>query len=257
MTTTPDAELVITVVDTSDSSAVVIASNPTITHYGGVGIVAFCTGLDAGLRIAYDQYLIWEVRGAVPTMPLERSSDVLKPKRSSIALSDKAWESLSRHRDEHGYKGTAKNNGLFSFLGALIQHNPTPDMWTDTRHMHPEQLHAMDIERLHEGKLPLWSQAPDLIARIRKPRGILADSWYPLIPAYAALGRHYGISPYRGGSFENPSVVATATLEAIGLDYLTPDNWPNHPSPHPRVSKKGAATMRSREARKVYERFSF
>lgn len=255
---TAQDEPTFTVVETDTASAVVIVTHSTLPHHGQVGIVTFCIGLEAGLRIAYEQVLVWEVTGSITTMSLETVADSDKPRRSSIALSDKAWSTLSKKRDECGYFGTAKNTGLFAFLAALIQHNPTPEtMWTDTRSQHPEQLQMFDFERLSNGQLPLWSQAPDVQTRIRKPRGIIAEHWTPLIPAYAALGRHYGISPYRGGSFENPSVVASATLEAIGLDYLTPAMWPHNAEPRTRVTDRSAASMRSREARKVYERFDF
>lgn len=253
---TAQDEPTFTVVETDTASAVVIVTHSTLPHHGQVGIVTFCIGLEAGLRIAYEQMLVWEVRGTLTTMALETGNDNVKIRRSSIALSDKAWETLSDRRDKCGYQGRLRNFGLFAFLDALIQLNAQPEMWTDTRSDHPEQLQAMDYERLSAGMLPLWSQAPDVQTRIRKPRGIIAEHWTPLIPAYAALGRHYGISPYRGGSFENPSVVATATLEAIGLDYLTPATWPVNASPT-RASANADKVSRAREARKVYERFAF
>lgn len=253
-----DDNLTITVVDTSDNSAVVIAAHPSLRHYQGVGIIAFTVGLEAGLRIAYEQLLVWTVTGSIKTMALETQSETSIKKKTSIALSDKAWEYLSVQRDRCGYTARGiKHPGLFALLEALIQHNADPaTCWRDSRSDYPEQLQMFDIERLNNNQLPLWSQAPDVATRIRKPRGIIAEYWKPLIPRYAALGRHYGISPYRGGSFEVDSVVASATLEAIGLGYLTPAAWPLNPHPVT-VSKAAERVSRAREAQRVYEGFSF
>ena len=254
-----DTPLTLTVIETDDNSAVVIASHPTLRHLGSVGIVAFCLSLDAGLRVAYEHLLIWAVKGTIDTMTLETPEETPSRKKTSIALSDKAWEYLSHQRDRCGFTAPGiKSPGIFALLDALIQHNPDPAAdWRDARCDYPEQLQMFDMERLQRKQLPLWSQAPDIETRIRKPRGIIGEYWYPLIPAYAALGRHYGISPYRGGSFENPSVVATATLEAIGLGYLTPSAWPTNPNPRPERSKGGERVSRAREAQRAYEGFSF
>jgi hypothetical protein len=147
-----------------------------------------------------------------------------------IALSDVAWENIrtSTRRLHYDGNGGELNSigGVNNYLKHLLEANPTPSSWTDTR---PDYLQEEDASRLAADppKFPMWSLY-DSREDYRRGRLLNRANWDTnLQPTLLAISHHFLIS-----SALKERSRASAALEAIGLEYLSPTH-PCPQNPHP------------------------
>jgi hypothetical protein len=151
-----------------------------------------------------------------------------------ISLSDLAWANIRRDTkrlryDNRGNGDLNSIGGTNAYLAALLKANPTPNDWVDTR---PDYLQEEDAPRLAspQPKLPMWSLY-DSREDYRRGRLLNRANWDTnLQPPLLTLAHHFLIS----SSLKERSR-ASAALEAIGMEYLSP----THPCPqNPQPPKK-------------------
>jgi hypothetical protein len=154
----------------------------------------------------------------------------------TIALSDTAWENIRGQTKRLHYDGNGGDlnsiGGVNNYLKHLLEANPLPADWTDTR---PDYLQEEDAPRLQADppQLPLW-YLYDSPADYRRTRLLNRANWDTnLQPTLLAISHHFLILPPSHILAERSR--ASAALEAIGLEYLSP----LHPCPaNPNPPKK-------------------
>lgn len=183
-----------------------------------------------------DEYLFRRLREILATVP---------PTPSPTASSSR---SRSHSRRWPYYIGqTARANliaqaggprKISTYLTALVQANPLPQDWLDTR---PEELRATDRDRLTTTVpiLPMWTDGLD-----RRDGGTLCLVLdLETVKHFAAVARYWGIgaqcyvsrteyrpmerlrsTPIHKLDSTPPHTLTTAVLRAIGVSYLTPRN---------------------------------
>lgn len=204
------------------------------------GIIRFATTLSSALEHAHAVLLMvnqarHEKLDYTPDFIVEfraPPSTHSQPLNTPIRLSDAAWSNLTAQTREHNYHGRASHLGVISYLHALLQANPSPAHWTDTR---PPELTSFDRPRLHRNKFPYWSQG-DYSGDQRKLRTVNTATLTRILPTLTTLADFFGIAPARRNQLD-PKLRAYATIEAIGLGYLTPTH-PPVPNPRPPKAKR-------------------
>jgi hypothetical protein len=151
----------------------------------------------------------------------------------TIALSDIAWENIRGQTKRLHYDGNGGDlnsiGGVNNYLKHLLEANPLPTDWIDTR---PDWLTDEDASRLASDppQLPLW-YLYDSPADYRRTRLLNRANWDTnLQPTLLALSHHFLILPPSHILAERSR--ASAALEAIGLEYLSPLHaCPQNPHP--------------------------
>jgi hypothetical protein len=209
----------------------------------GSEIEAIHTTLEGALNDA-TQYLydFYEVGYRHPPghtlldLPPNRPTRHSQPRRMyaiAIALSDIAWETIRTNTKRHRYDGNGGElnsiGGVNNYLKHLLEANPLPTDWVDTR---PDYLQEEDAPRLQSDppQLPLW-YLYDSPADYRRTRLLNRANWDTnLQPTLLAISHHFLILPPSHILAERSR--ASAALEAIGLTYLTPTHpCPTNPNP--------------------------
>jgi hypothetical protein len=148
----------------------------------------------------------------------------------AISLSQQAWDNFRTQTKRLHYDGNGGDlnsvGGVNNYLRHLLAANPTPDDWTDTR---PDWLTEEDAPRLASDppKFPMWSLY-DSREDYRRGRLLNRANWDTnLQPPLLAISHRFLIS-----SALKERSRASAALEAIGLEYLSPTH-PCPQNPHP------------------------
>ena len=139
-------------------------------------------------------------------------------------LSDEAYDNLIVIAETFQFisKGTEKKRGISEFFNALAEKD-----FIDTR---PDELREYDEAMLRNYRQPMWG----LGLYTRRPRYLkLTDKALELYVKHAILHRIFVGREYTGGPyFKSQIAITAAILEAIGLHFLTPVEFP---SPKTRV----------------------
>lgn len=133
------------------------------------------------------------------------------------------------------------------YLTLLARSNPTLRCWRDTR---PDYLQAADVQRLQDGRLPLWSEGS--ISPALEPTNLTVR--VDAIAIYEMVSDNYGILPARYHVFPNTGWEGMLThrleyiasyrqkvsgvVRAIAGGYLTPKFQPR-PLELENFAKKG------------------
>lgn len=137
-----------------------------------------------------------------------------------LFLSDSAFEGLVKIVRYTGHiRGQTKNRGLNTFMSGLLQQNPTPDSWKDTR---PENIKAQDLPGLEGGRLPIWDDGDTRFSRLIKIEPTIEPE----------LARQLGIikqHPMRKFPSFSDASLTSEFWEAIGIGWLTAVNEPTGP----------------------------
>lgn len=87
-----------------------------------------------------------------------------------IRLSNTAWRGLIARATKAGYIRGLTARGLGKFMCDLIDANPTPDLWHDTR---PDNIKQFDVPALESGHYAMWDTD-----EVREVRSVLITPEY-------------------------------------------------------------------------------
>lgn len=156
------------------------------------------------------------------------------PKRATrLFLSDDAFEGLLKQAASAGYRHpqstTAK--GLARYLSMIFSH--PHQVFQDTRPPHYKEGDPILLDPNHlKPRLPKWLPDTTESMNPRKMRGLRGE--LPLDAIYE-VGLHRGITAERLAHSSNAlerATVISATVEALGLGYLTPTIVPQSEIEH-------------------------
>lgn len=250
----PTPEIILptlTIVETSTNNFVLLAAGITIRHPNQVGVVSYHTTLPAALFSA-EVFLYHENDpknyNDPRTYPLAFEPRPPLP-HTNINLSDRAYAYLKDRMLRSGYRGTASWQGLGSFLIGLFSANPTWQDWQDTRANFPddfdEPIATLDKQRAARNQFPIWGlyyegkpqHGKRRITRLARP--FSREKLARLSPLVLPIATHYCIAPYTGADILHPPSQISATIEAVGLQYLTPRNPPIPPAQATKHDRRG------------------
>jgi hypothetical protein len=204
-------------------------------------ILGFHLSLDAALDAGYAYLHAASVSGIYGKPKNAYRLTSARPRNArhtNVALSEEAWAWFTEQTRIHKYNGRATYLGMGSFILALIAANPNPEDWIDNRHIAEPDLPEYNNARVSDNQLPVWKDDDfndnrDYRGYRRIGRTFPSDKLEAILTRLEPIALHHKITPtYERRDLLKRKRWASATLEAIGLQYLVAKN-PPIPNPVP------------------------
>lgn len=145
-----------------------------------------------------------------------------------IHLSDTAYEKLISQGRYNGHIRRDSAFGLSHYMSGLLEKNPNPSDWIDTR---PEHIKAQDLDELLSDRLPIWDDGETRTKRLIK----LNPTIEPELARQLGIFR---IHPHHGHPLMKPAALTSEFWEVVGIGWLTPINEPTPPKYKRKVREK-------------------
>ncbi len=140
----------------------------------------------------------------------------------SYYLSDVAYDYLSKMAVEQNYvaEGVLHRVGISQFVERLSYRK-----YIDTR---PDDIKLLDERLLASKRIPMWNTEEYRTSRtFRLSEGALTRFAITALSHRMTLGPAYKCGPY----WKSLPSIAAWVLEAIGVEWLTPTEWPENVGP--------------------------
>lgn len=255
-----DLPVTLTVVESRPNWDVIVQFDDDPPHIAY--ILSFHLTLEAALDSAY-AYLY--AAGFTNTYAKPKSSyrlavsdNKLRQPHSNVALSDEAWDYLNEQTALYKYNGRASYLGVAVYLLALLDANPTPNDWSDNRHIAEPDLPEYNNARVQENKLPVWADDDfndnrHYTGYRRRPRSLPTRKLNAILARLEPIAFAHRLTPtYEKRDLLRRRRWASAAIEAIGLKYFIAHN---PPVVNPQPAKRDR--RHHHDAAKSDERFPF